>query len=90
VSAAAWRYRARVTVHAPAETVAARITAAVGTVEPATADTCVLETGSDTLESLAVHLGLLGLDFTVDDPPELRDLVRDLSARYDRAARSVT
>ena len=35
VSAAAWRYRARVTVHAPAEVVAERINPAVGTVERA-------------------------------------------------------
>ncbi|GAA3163022.1 WYL domain-containing protein [Planomonospora alba] len=85
VSSAAWRYRADVTVHAPAEAVAERINPAVGTVEALDADTCVLRTGADSLESLAVHLGLLGCDFTVSDPPELVELLRALSDRYRRA-----
>jgi predicted DNA-binding transcriptional regulator YafY len=85
VSAAAWRYRARVTVHAPAEAIAERITPAVGTVEAVDDHTCVLATGSDTLESIAVHLGLLGVDFTVSDPPELRTHVKELAERYRRA-----
>jgi predicted DNA-binding transcriptional regulator YafY len=85
VSAAAWRYRARVTVRAPAATIAERITPAVGTVEAVDEHTCVLDTGADTVETLAVHLGLLGADFTVDGPPELVAHLRELSARYGRA-----
>jgi predicted DNA-binding transcriptional regulator YafY len=85
VSAAAWRYRARVTVHAPAGVVLARINPAVGTVEPVDDVTCVLDTGADTVDTLAVHLGLLGVDFTVHDPPELVAALRELSARYGRA-----
>ncbi|QYN34726.1 YafY family transcriptional regulator [Pseudonocardia sp. DSM 110487] len=87
VSAAAWRYRARVVVHAPADEVAERITAAVGHVEARDAATCVLHTGSDSLESLAVHLGMLGVDFEVVDPPELADHIALLSERYARAVR---
>ncbi len=86
MSAAGWRYRARITVHAPAERVTERINAAVGTVEPVDARTCVLHTGADTLETVAVYAGLLGLDFTIDDPPELRAMVAELSDRYRRAA----
>ncbi|MFF4779052.1 helix-turn-helix transcriptional regulator [Microtetraspora fusca] len=82
VSAAAWRYRARVTVHAPAEVVADRISAAVGTVEAVDADTCVLHTGADTVETLAVYLGLLNADFVVTEPPELVAHLRTLAARY--------
>jgi len=85
VAGAAWRYRARVTVHAPAEVVAARIPAAVGTVEAVDAQSCVLHTGADSVETLAVYLGLLGVDFTVDGPAELVDHLRELSARYGRA-----
>ncbi|MFG1876415.1 helix-turn-helix transcriptional regulator [Sphaerisporangium sp. NPDC049003] len=85
VSAAAWRHRARVLVRAPAEVVAARINPAVGTVEAVDEDTCVLDTGADTVETLAVHLGMLGCDFTVTDPPELVAHLRELSARYARA-----
>ncbi|WP_433211607.1 helix-turn-helix transcriptional regulator [Microtetraspora malaysiensis] len=82
VSAAAWRYRARVTVHAPAQVVADRISAAVGTVEAVDAGTCVLHTGADNVETLAVHLGLLNADFVVTEPPELVAHLRTLAARY--------
>jgi predicted DNA-binding transcriptional regulator YafY len=85
VSKAGWRYRARITVHAPAERVTERINAAVGTVEPVDARTCVLNTGADALETMAVYIGLLGVDFTIDDPPELRAIVGELSERYRRA-----
>jgi predicted DNA-binding transcriptional regulator YafY len=85
VSAAAWRYPARVTVHAAAERIADRIGPAVGTVEPVDGQTCVLDTGADSVETLAVYLGMLGVDFTVTDPPELVEYVRALSARYQRA-----
>jgi predicted DNA-binding transcriptional regulator YafY len=81
-SSAAWRYRTRVTVHAPADVVADRINPAVGTVEPVDERTCLLVTGADSIETLAVYLGMLGLGFTVTDPPELIDYVRTLSERY--------
>jgi hypothetical protein len=86
VSAAAWRHRATVRVHAPAEVVAERINAAVGTVEPAGDTACLLHTGADRLETIAVWLGLLDLDFTVENPSELAELLRTLAARYLRAA----
>jgi predicted DNA-binding transcriptional regulator YafY len=85
VSAAAWRYRARVTVHAPAQAVTDRINPAVGTVEPVDDSTCVLHTGADTVETLGVYLGMLGTDFTVTEPPELVAYLRDLAGRYARS-----
>lgn len=90
VSAAAWRYHARVTVHAPAEVVLERINPAVGTVEALDEHSCVLVTGADTIETMAVYLGMLGLDFTVTGPPELLAALRDLSARYRRATDTVS
>jgi predicted DNA-binding transcriptional regulator YafY len=85
VSAAAWRYHARVTVHAPASVIAERINPAAGTVEPVDGHTCVFATGADTIDTLAVYLGLLGVDFTVTGPPELVAHLQELSARYARA-----
>jgi predicted DNA-binding transcriptional regulator YafY len=85
VSAAAWRYRARITVYAPAREVADRITPAVGTVEPIDEHSCTLVTGADTLETLSVYIGLLGVDFTVTEPPELVARLRELAGRYARA-----
>lgn len=84
-SAAAWRHHARVTVHAPAEVVTDRVNPAVGMVEVVDANTCVLETGADSLDTLAVYLGMLGVDFTVTELPELVAHLRDLTARYARA-----
>ncbi|WP_405903589.1 YafY family transcriptional regulator [Streptomyces sp. NBC_00656] len=84
-SAAAWRHRARVTVHAPAAAVLERINPAVGVVEAVDEHTCVLATGADSLDGLAVHLGMLGHDFTVTEPAELVAHLRDLAARYARA-----
>ncbi|RCG21923.1 WYL domain-containing protein [Sphaerisporangium album] len=85
VSAAAWRYRTRVLVHAPAEVVTERINPAVGVVEAVDAHTCVLDTGADSLHTIAVYLGMLDLDFQVTDPPELVEHMRDITARYARA-----
>ncbi len=70
-SAAAWRYRARVKVHAPATVIAGRITPAVGTIEAVDEDTCILATGADTIDTVVVWLGMLGADFEVTEPPEL-------------------
>ncbi|WET80855.1 WYL domain-containing protein [Amycolatopsis sp. QT-25] len=88
VSSAAWRYRADVTVHASAEEVTARINPAVGTVEAVDADTCVLHTGADSIETMAVHLGLLDLPFRVTGPPQLVTYLRELAGRYRDATAS--
>jgi predicted DNA-binding transcriptional regulator YafY len=88
VSAAAWRHRARVLVHAPAAAVLDRVNPAVGVVEEVDADTCVLDTGADSLDSLAVHLGMLGFDFEVTEPPELVEHLRALAERYGRSTPS--
>lgn len=86
VSTATWRYRARIIVHAPAEYVAERVPAAAGTVEALGDDRCVFETGSDNPETLALWLGMLGVDFTITDSPEIAGHLRTLSERYLRAA----
>ena len=85
VPATSRRYQARVTVHAPAAAIADRIGPWVGTVTAVDDESCLLDTGVDSLESLAVYLGLLGVDFTVSDPPELADRIRVLADRYARA-----
>jgi hypothetical protein len=45
----------------------------------------VLDTGADTIDTLAVYLGLLGVDFDVTDPPELVEHLRTLASRYQRS-----
>ncbi|MET9260919.1 YafY family protein [Amycolatopsis sp. NPDC004079] len=85
VSSATWRYRARVVVRTSAEKLAERINPAIGTITPIGDNSCLLETGSDNVELLAVHLGLLGVDFTATEPPELVEALRVLGERYRRA-----
>jgi predicted DNA-binding transcriptional regulator YafY len=81
---ATWRHHARVRLHAPAEAVAARVPPGVGLLEAVDQETCLLRTGAETLETLAVHLGMLGVDFEVSEPPELVDHIRTLADRYRR------
>jgi predicted DNA-binding transcriptional regulator YafY len=88
VSAARWRYRARIVLHAPAEVISARIHPSIGTVASVDEHTCVLLTGSDSLDTLVIHLGLLGADFEVTEPPELVERVRFWADRYRRAVPS--
>ncbi|WP_331747701.1 YafY family transcriptional regulator (plasmid) [Streptomyces sp. NBC_00853] len=85
VSGAAWLYHARVTVHAPAAAVIEQINPAVGTVEALDANTCVLTTGADTVQTLAVYLGMLDFDFYVTEPAELVTHLRRLANRYSRS-----
>jgi predicted DNA-binding transcriptional regulator YafY len=88
VSSAGVRFPARVTVHAPADVVAARINPAVGVVEPVDEHSCVLATGADSVATVAVYLGLLDLDFEVRQAPELVAKLTDLADRYRRATRT--
>lgn len=87
VARTGWAVHARVLVHAPADDVLARINPAVGTVEPVDDRTCVLVTGGDSIETVAVWIGMLGLDFTVREPPRLVEHLAELSRRYAEAVR---
>src|SRR5581483_5048008 len=82
----AYRYQARVTLHAPMETLAARIPHAAALLTPIDANRCLLETGTDSLMWLAIIIVELGVAFEVHDPPELITHMRELGARLIRAA----
>jgi predicted DNA-binding transcriptional regulator YafY len=86
VTTAPYAYRARVRLHAPVQMIAAELPPTVGVLEAAGEDTCMLTTGSDSLDSLAFHLGQLGCEFTVLEPPELIERIRALAGRLGRAA----
>jgi predicted DNA-binding transcriptional regulator YafY len=88
VARTGWAVHARITVDAPAEEVLARINPAVGTVEALVDGRSVLVTGGDSVEIVAVWIGMLGLDFHVTEPAELVDHVRVLAQRYARAVPS--
>ncbi|HET9662470.1 MAG TPA: transcriptional regulator [Thermomicrobiales bacterium] len=86
VSRASWRYTARIEIEAPADEIRARIDAATGVVTPISADRCVLESGADSLWTIALWCAALDRDFRVEGPPELVEYVRLLADRYARAA----
>ncbi|MBF6178547.1 helix-turn-helix transcriptional regulator [Nocardia otitidiscaviarum] len=81
VSTAPYRYQARITLFAPAAVAADRIAPTVGVIEAVDADTCVLHTGSDSLDELAVYVGIFGFDCRIHEPPELVEHIRTLTAR---------
>ncbi|GGU14041.1 DNA-binding transcriptional regulator [Lentzea flava] len=84
LATAAWRFRATVTVHAPAHEVAAKVPAAL--VEAVDEVTCRMTAGSDTPQMLALYLGMLDSEFEVDGPAEL---VAHLGKTADRFRRAV-
>ena len=86
LSGAPSRYQARVTLHASAQDVAERSLFAGSTVEPIDERTCELRTSDDSLDWLAVRVAILGVDFEVHEPAELVERVRQLAARFERAA----
>lgn len=84
--AAPSRYQARLTLHAPATTIADRSPYAQGSVEPIDERTCEYRTSDDSLDWLALRVGMLGVDFDVHEPPELVERMAVLAARFERAA----
>jgi predicted DNA-binding transcriptional regulator YafY len=80
------RFQARVVLHAPAALIGERIGPWVGTITAIDDTSCMLDTGADSLEMLAVHLGMLDVDFTVSEPADLVGRIQLLAARYARAA----
>ncbi|MBD8059224.1 WYL domain-containing protein [Cellulomonas sp. JH27-2] len=89
VARTGWAVHARLVIEASADEVIARINPTVGTVEPLPDGRAVLITGGDSLEVVAVWIGMLGLDFTVESPLALAEHLRALAARYTAAAASV-
>jgi predicted DNA-binding transcriptional regulator YafY len=86
VTSRAYRYQARVVLHASAETVGQRAWSGFGTITALGEDSCELATGFESLDAVAMFLGMLGVDFEVKEPPELVDYLRSVAARLARSA----
>ncbi|MEU6425323.1 YafY family protein [Microbispora sp. NPDC046973] len=78
-------YEVVATLRLPAGQAAQRLGAAAGSVEPIDDRSCRLRGPADTLEWLASRLLMLGCEFEVHEPPELRAYLRALGARATRA-----
>lgn len=88
ISSRPYRYQARVLVRAPAIDVASRIPPTTGVVEVVDDASCLLITGSDSLDTIALHLALLGPPFIPLEPAELRERCAELSRRLKEAAQA--
>ncbi|MGW3815245.1 helix-turn-helix transcriptional regulator [Streptomyces sp. NPDC005046] len=79
-------YAFEVTYAAPADFVAARVPAWIGSPEPIDEHSCRLRaSASDSLEWLAARIAMVDCEFTVQEPRELADHIRELGARLSRA-----
>ena len=85
VTSAPYRYQARVLVHAPAQVVAEEFSRTSGVVTDAGDGSCLLSTGADSLAALTFHLAAIGAEFTVLEPQQLIDFVREAAVRLQRA-----
>ena len=86
VTSAAYRFQARILVHAPLAEVADRTSVRSVVLSAVDASTTMLEAGAETLYALAFHLGWLGFEFEVRDPPELREALAAMGGRALRAS----
>jgi predicted DNA-binding transcriptional regulator YafY len=86
LTSAPYRFVARVRIDAPHEEVARRVPPTVATLLAEPGGTTLLTSGADELGHLAGWLAMLGLDFLVLDPPELRDELQRTADRLHRAA----
>jgi predicted DNA-binding transcriptional regulator YafY len=84
VRSAPMKYEAKVTVHAPAAVIAERVPRDIA-IEPIDDSSCLVHARSNSIEMLALYLGLLDADFSVDEPIELVSQLEKLAGRFVRA-----
>jgi predicted DNA-binding transcriptional regulator YafY len=86
ISAAAYRYVARVRYFAPYQVVAQYFSPASATIETDGPHACVVTTGGDDADRIALYLAMVDAEFEVLDPPAVADAVDVLAERLRRAA----
>jgi predicted DNA-binding transcriptional regulator YafY len=86
ISASPYRYVARVRYLASKELVEQHFSPSSATVEVDGPDACVVTTGADDAERMALYLALVGCDFEILDPPDVVDGAVHAADRLRRAA----
>jgi predicted DNA-binding transcriptional regulator YafY len=81
ITASPYRYRVRLRLKGSIAEVRTRIASWMGVLEPLDADHCILTMGGDTYETIAALVVQAGVDFTLLEPPELAQPIRDIAAR---------
>ena len=81
VSTAPYRFQAKLLMHAPLAVMAERTSPSSGRLEAVDEHTCLLHTGSNSLDELALYVAIKGVDFEVLEPPELLHKIGELADR---------
>ena len=88
ISAAPYRYVARVRYRLPASVVARHFSPSSVSVEPDGDDACVLTAGGDHPETMVLYFALVGGEFEVLGPPQVQDAASAVGKRLRRASGS--
>jgi len=86
VSSAPYRYQARIRLHLPAQAAAERLPPTVGHLQADGEHACILHTGAESPDVLAIYVAIMGAEFEILDPPELAEHILALAGRLTRAA----
>jgi predicted DNA-binding transcriptional regulator YafY len=85
VAYAPYKYRASVRMFAAAQKIAEVIPPTVAVLEAVDERSSIMHTGAQSLDQLCFWLAMIGIDFEVQEPKELRDRVKQMAARFGRA-----
>ncbi|WP_329180253.1 helix-turn-helix transcriptional regulator [Streptomyces sp. NBC_01477] len=86
VTSRAYRYQAVIVLHTSADSLAQYNWSGFGTITARDDLSCELRTGFESLDALAMYVGMLGVHFEIKEPPEFADHLRAVAARLSRAA----
>nr|WP_245975741.1 YafY family protein [Amycolatopsis palatopharyngis] len=81
VASRVYPHQARFLVHASADTVRAQVPPSAAIVQPHGSERCEVRSGGGNLDFVLMHVLLLGHEFEVLDPPELRSRCQALAQR---------
>jgi predicted DNA-binding transcriptional regulator YafY len=87
ISASPYRHVARVRYFAPQEVVAQHFSPNSATIEPDGPEHCIVTTGANDPERMALYLATVGCDFEVLGPPEVVEAARAVAERLRGATR---
>ncbi len=66
-------YQARIRLHLPVHAAAERLPPTAGHLQADGENACILHTGAESPDVLAIYVAILGTDFEILDPPELAE-----------------
>lgn len=88
ITAPPYHHRVRFRVRGAASEIRTRVPPWMGIVEPLDDDHCVLTIGGDSYDAVAASIVHAGVEFTLLDPQEVGQALRDVAARLLRATTS--